>query len=60
MDADKLNAVLDKHAKWLNNEEGGERADLSEANLARANLRWADLRGASLQGADLQYANLQG
>ena len=33
--------VLQRHAKWLKNEEGGE----------KANLRGANLRGANLQGA---------
>ncbi len=50
MDADKLKGVLDKHAKWLQGEEGGERADL----------RWADLRGARLIGARLSGADLSG
>ena len=39
--------VLQRHAKWLKNEEGGERADLHEADL-----RGADLYGANLYGAN--------
>ena len=55
--------VLQRHAKWLKNEEGGEKADLRgadlrDANLRDANLRGADLRGADLRGADLWDANL--
>ena len=55
----KLNEILEKHRKWLNDEEGGERADLSGANLSGANLSganlsWADLSGADLRGADLR------
>ena len=42
MDVNKLKDVLDKHLKWLRDEDGGERADLS-----RANLSGADLSGAS-------------
>lgn len=38
MNADELKTVLDKHTKLLNNEKGGERADLSGANLRGANL----------------------
>lgn len=38
--------ILQRHAKWLKNEEDGE----------RANLRGADLRDADLQDADLQGA----
>ena len=38
MNATDLKTILDKHKKWLNNEEGGERADLRGANLRRADL----------------------
>ena len=41
-----LQKVLEKHAMWLSDKEGGERADL----------RGADLRGANLSGADLDYS----
>ena len=65
MDKEKLQLQIDKHTKWLNDEEGGERADLRGANLRgadlqRANLQRADLRGADLQGADLREADLRG
>ena len=52
--------VLQRHAKWLKNEEGGEKANLRGANLRGANLRGADLRGANLRDADLWDANLRG
>ena len=39
----ELNMILDKHKKWLNNEEGGEKADLIGADLSRVNLCGADL-----------------
>jgi len=51
MDKEKLQLQIDKHTKWLNDEEGGERADLSGADL-----RSADLRSADLSGADLSYS----
>ena len=56
--------ILQRHAKWLKNEEGGERADLRGADLRGADLRGADLRDANLRdanlrGADLQDANLR-
>ena len=56
-----LNRILELHQKWLNNEDGGERAnlycaDLSGANLRRANLSRADLRSADLRGADLDFS----
>ena len=44
----ELKDILDKHGKWLRNEEGGERADLSSADLRSADLSWADLRSADL------------
>ena len=73
MTSEEIKKVLDSHQKWINEEDGGERADLrgvnlreanlrgaklSRANLRGANLRWADLRGADLRGADLYRANL--
>ena len=49
MDQNKLKEILDKHFKWLWNEVGGERADLSGANLYGANLSGANLSGANLE-----------
>ena len=46
-----MREILEKHDKWLNGEEGGERADLCGANLCEANLRGANLYGADLCGA---------
>jgi uncharacterized protein YjbI with pentapeptide repeats len=59
----ELTSILKKHQKWLDNEKGGERADLSSADLRYANLRYADFRSADfrsadLSSADLRYANL--
>ena len=53
-----LKQILELHKKWLNNEGGGKRADLSGADLRSANLRRADLSGADLSGANLSGANL--
>lgn len=65
MTGEQLNSILEQHKKWLNDEEGGIRADLHGANLSGANLSCADLsrvylRDADLSGADLSYANLSG
>ena len=60
MTAEQIKEILEKHSKWLNGEEGGERADLQWAKLREADLRDADLQGAVLQRADLQGADLQG
>ena len=46
-----LKMILDKHRKWLKNELGGARANLSGANLSGADLSYADLSGANLRGA---------
>ena len=54
----ELKAIIYKHAKWARGEDGGERADLSDADLRGANLRNADLRGADLCDADLCNADL--
>ena len=54
----KLQEILDKHKKWLN-EEGGERADLRGADLRGAVLRGADLRDADLSGAILRGADIR-
>ncbi|EAH2872914.1 pentapeptide repeat-containing protein [Listeria monocytogenes] len=64
MKQEELDIILENHGKWLFN-EGGDRADLSNAdlkntNLRFANLRLADLRGANLSYADLSYADLRG
>jgi len=55
---DELIPILEKHEKWLINEDGGERANLSDADLRGANLSWANLREANLSEADLRGANL--
>ena len=64
MTQDELNAILDKHTKWLRGEDGGAHADLRyadlrDANLRDANLYGADLRRANLRDADLRYTDLR-
>jgi hypothetical protein len=58
MDKDKLDNILHKHRLWLWGEEGGERADLSDANLRNASLSDADLSDANLRNANLRNADL--
>ena len=60
-----LREILEKHNKWIMNEEGGERADLRGADLRGVDLRGVDLCGADLYeatlcGADLREADLYG
>ncbi|WP_213941219.1 pentapeptide repeat-containing protein [Pseudomonas sp. dw_612] len=57
---EQLAEILGKHRAWLDDEEGGERAGLSDANLRGANLSDANLSGANLSGAYLRDANLRG
>jgi hypothetical protein len=58
--AKKLQEIIKSHGRWLRNEEGGERADLSGADLSGADLRGADLRSADLSSANLRSADLSG
>ena len=65
----ELKEILEKHKMWLNDEEGGETANLRHADLRGADLKFAILRGADLydaylrgadlRGADLKYADLR-
>ena len=55
---DALSEILKKHLSWINDEPGGEKADLSYANLRYADLSYANLRYADLSYADLRSANL--
>ena len=50
----ELKEILDRHKKWLNNEDGGERADLRYAYLSNADLRYADLSNADLSETKLE------
>ena len=69
MSKEELKEILDKHKKWLNDKEGGEKANLSYANLRyvdlsctdlrSANLRYVDLSCTDLTCADLRYADLR-
>ena len=58
MEEKQLKNVLELHQKWINEEPGGERADLRGASLWGANLRGANLRGACLEGANLRVGCL--
>ena len=60
MTTNELSDILKKHKEWMDDEEGGERANLTGANLVGANLAGANLRRADLTGANLVSANLKG
>ena len=55
---EELKEVLRLHKLWLDDEEGGERANLEGASLEWANLARANLARANLEGANLEWANL--
>jgi hypothetical protein len=56
----QLREILDRHQKWLSEDDGGKRADLSEGNLHNTDLSGAELAFANLSGAYLVNANLSG
>jgi hypothetical protein len=56
---EQLREVLTLHKAWLNDTEGGRRADLRDADLRDADLSGADLSGADLRDADLRGAVLR-
>ena len=55
---EKLNIILDKHKKWLNKEEGGEWADLSQKDCSGLDFSNNDLRCIYLELCNLTKANL--
>lgn len=70
METIELKNILALHKKWLNEEEGGERADLHGADLdgicldnvdfRNANLKCASFRGAVITNSDFRSADLYG
>ena len=58
MTQEDLKYILDKHNKWMNGEDGGERANFCGADLHGADLHYADLSYVDFHGADLSGANL--
>ena len=60
MDEEVIRSIIEKHEKWLKDQDGGVRAVLYGADLCNADLCGADLCGAILSGADLRNAILSG
>ena len=56
MEKEQLAKILHWHQLWLEDKEGGERADLCWVDLCEADLRGVNLRGADLCGANLDYS----
>lgn len=55
----ELNEILDLHKKWLNDEDGGKCANLSNVDLSDVDLSGAILVGAKLSDANLLCAKLR-
>ena len=55
----ELRKLLDKHSKWLNGEDGGERADLVGADLNGTDLRYLNLSSSDLSNSDLSFTTLR-
>ena len=70
MEMTELKNILALHEKWLNEEEGGKRANLHGADLdgicldnvdfRNANLKCASFRGAVITNSDFRSADLYG
>ena len=70
MNGKELEAIVERHKKWLAGEVGGVKAylrdidlvnmDLSDVDLSKADLRGANLSDADLRGANLTKADLRG
>lgn len=63
MSSEELEAIVERHKKWLAGEEGGVKANLRDVNLTNMDLSdfvlcHADLRGANLSDAVLHDADL--
>jgi hypothetical protein len=58
MTKEELNEIIEKHGKWINGEEDGVFADLSNVDLRGVDLSGVNLSGATLNHADLRFANL--
>ena len=57
---EEVSAIIASHAKWLANEEGGRRADFSDADLEGFDFSGADLREANFSGSGLSKAKFVG
>ena len=60
MTQNAINKILVAHKKWINDEEGGSRADFRGEDLMGADLMGEDLRDVNLRDADLMGADLMG
>ena len=59
MTQEELNNIIKLHQNWINGEEDGARADLSDADLSDANLSVIYLNDANLYNTNLRNSNLR-
>ena len=52
----EIREKLQKHNRWLNGEDGGEKADLRDSDLSHSDLRDSDLRDSDLRGSNLDFS----
>ena len=69
---ENLAKILKEHAEWLENNNKGNRADLSntdlrehadiirKANMSKANMSGANMSWADMSGADMSWADMSG
>ena len=50
---EQLREIIESHGRWLRDEEGGKRADLSGSDLRGSNLRGSNLSDSNLSGSNL-------
>jgi len=60
MTTETFKEVLRLHKLWLDGEDGGKRANLSNSDLRGSDLRGSDLRDSDLRGSDLRDSDLRG
>lgn len=53
---EELKEILRKHKMWLNNEVGGEKANLSYSDLGGSDLSYSDLRGSNIDFSCMSYS----
>ena len=51
----EFDEMMRLHEIWLNDEEGGRRANMQGASIRCADMRCADMQGADMRDADIDY-----
>jgi uncharacterized protein YjbI with pentapeptide repeats len=60
INAEELKEIIRRHALWLDDKDGGVKADLSDCDLRGSDLSDCDLSDCDLSGSDLRGSNLRG